>query len=69
MLDAQFRRWAAKRKNFTYGPALSEPAPDDNWTGATGFVNVVLDKHFPGALKAKGVPETQVRHDPIKVAP
>ncbi len=89
MLDAQFRRWAAKHKNFTYVPALSEPAPDDNWTGATGFINVVLDKHFTGTLdadvlmagsprmmqetekvaKAKGVPEAQVRHDPIKVAP
>ncbi|MBM3755343.1 MAG: hypothetical protein FJW38_15325 [Acidobacteria bacterium] len=89
MLDEQFRRWAAKHKNFTYVPALSDPAPDDKWTGATGFVNVVLDKHFTGTLdadiliagsprmmqetvkvvKAKGVPDTQVRHDPIKVAP
>lgn len=89
MLDEQFRIWAAKHKNFTYVPALSEPAPDDNWTGSTGFVNVVLNKHFTGALdadvliagsprmmqetvkvvKAKGVPDTQVRHDPIKVAP
>ncbi len=89
MLDAQFRRWAAKHSNFTYVPALSDPAPDDNWTGPTGFVNVVLDKHFTGTLdadvliagsprmmqetvkvvKAKGVPEGQIRHDPIKVAP
>lgn len=89
MLDAQFRRWAAQHTNFTYVPALSEPATDDNWTGATGFINTVVDKHFTGPLdadvliagsprmmqetvkvvKAKGVPESQVRHDPIKVAP
>jgi Na+-transporting NADH:ubiquinone oxidoreductase subunit F len=89
MLDAQFRRWAAKHSNFTYVPALSDPAPDDQWTGPTGFVNAVLDKHFTGTVdadvfiagsprmmqetvkvvKAKGVPEAQIRHDPITVAP
>lgn len=89
MLDSQFRRWAAKRSNFTYVPSLSEPGPDDKWTGATGFINVVLDQHFTGALdadvliagsprmmqetvkviKAKGVPDAQIRHDPITVAP
>lgn len=89
MLDAQFRQWAAKHSNFTYVPALSDPAPDDNWTGPKGFINAVLDKHFTGTLdadvliagsprmmqetvkvaKSKGVPEAQIRHDPIKVAP
>ena len=89
MLDAQFRRWAAKHSNFTYVPALSDLVPDDKWTGPTGFINVVLDKHFTGTLdadvliagsprmmqetvkvvKAKGVPEAQIRHDPITVAP
>jgi Na+-transporting NADH:ubiquinone oxidoreductase subunit F len=89
MLDGQFRRWAAKHSNFTYVPALSDPAPDDKWTESTGFINVVLDKHFTGTIdadvliagsprmmqetvkvvKAKGVPEAQIRHDPITVAP
>jgi len=89
ILDAQFRRWAAKHSNFTYVPALSEPSPEDQWTGPTGFINAVLDKHFTGTLdadvliagsprmmqetvkvtEAKGVPKSQIRHDPIQVAP
>jgi Na+-transporting NADH:ubiquinone oxidoreductase subunit F len=89
ILDAQFRRWAGRHSNFTYVPALSDPAPDEQWTGPTGFVNAVLDEHFTGAVdadvliagsprmmqetvkvvKAKRVPETQIRHDPITVAP
>lgn len=89
LLDEQFHRWAAKHPNFTYVPALSDPAAEDNWTGAKGFANAVLDKHLPGPLdadvliagsprmmqetvktvKAKGVPDSQIRHDPITVRP
>lgn len=89
LLDEQLRGWAASHANFTYVPALSDPAAEDGWSGATGFINAVLDKHFAGALdadvliagsprmmqetvktvKAKGVPDSQIRHDPITVAP
>lgn len=89
LLDSQFRRWAADHSNFVYVPALSEPGPGDEWAGATGFINAVVEKHFPATLdadvlmagsprmmaetekvvKAKGVPDGQIRHDPITVAP
>ena len=33
--------------NFTYKIALSEPIPEDNWTGYTGFIHqVVLDEYL-----------------------
>ncbi len=40
----------AKFPNFDYTIALSEPQPEDNWTGPTGFIHQVclemyLDKH------------------------
>ena len=31
--------------NFRYIPALSEPRPEDNWTGETGFITQVAAKH------------------------
>ncbi|NDP43749.1 MAG: CDP-6-deoxy-delta-3,4-glucoseen reductase [Aromatoleum sp.] len=37
-------RWQQASRNFTYIPVLSEPAPDDDWPGRTGFVHqAVLD--------------------------
>ena len=36
--------WAAKYPYITYVPVLSEPAPDDTWTGRRGLVHqAVLD--------------------------
>jgi len=33
--------------NFTFNVALSEPKPDDNWTGYTGFIHqVILDNYL-----------------------
>lgn len=52
ILDAEFRAWTTRHRNFVYVPALSDPAPEDNWTGPVGFINVVLDRHFPGRLDA-----------------
>lgn len=38
---------AAKHSNFTWHVALSEPQPEDNWTGYTGFIhNVVHDQYL-----------------------
>ena len=31
--------------NFRYVPALSEPRPEDNWTGDTGFITQVAAKY------------------------
>ncbi|TYR36120.1 NADH:ubiquinone reductase (Na(+)-transporting) subunit F [Mesorhizobium microcysteis] len=35
----EFEEIAARHKNFTFVPALSDPAPADRWTGATGFIH------------------------------
>jgi CDP-4-dehydro-6-deoxyglucose reductase len=40
-------RWAAEHENFTFVPVLSEPAPEDAWTGRTGFVHRVVMADFP----------------------
>lgn len=33
---------AARHANFSWTPALSEPAPGDRWSGATGFIHQIL---------------------------
>ena len=36
--------WQQASRNFTYIPVLSDPLPEDNWPGRTGFVHqAVLD--------------------------
>jgi Na+-transporting NADH:ubiquinone oxidoreductase subunit F len=40
--------------NFTYNIALSEPLPEDNWTGYTGFIHQVLYDNY---LKEHNAPE------------
>lgn len=32
-------KWAAEHANFHFTPVLSEPKPEDMWTGRTGFVH------------------------------
>lgn len=48
-----FTELAEKHANFTYLPALSEPAADDNWEGATGFVHDVAKAHFGGMFAGR----------------
>lgn len=38
----EFETLAAAHPNFTFTPVLSDPAPGDRWTGATGFVHETL---------------------------
>ncbi|MFN0172772.1 MAG: FAD-binding oxidoreductase [Bryobacteraceae bacterium] len=45
-LHQQFEKWARTKKGFHYIPALSNPAPEDQWTGETGFINVTLGKRL-----------------------
>lgn len=49
-----FNRLAADNPNFTWHVALSEPQPDDHWTGHTGFIHNVL---FENYLKKHKAPE------------
>ena len=45
---------AAENENFTWHTALSEPLPEDNWTGYTGFIHQVLLENY---LKNHPAPE------------
>lgn len=45
---------AAEFPNFTWHLALSEPLPEDNWTGKTGFIHQVI---FDNYLKNHETPE------------
>jgi Na+-transporting NADH:ubiquinone oxidoreductase subunit F len=42
----EFDRLAAEYENFEWYLALSEPLPDDNWTGLTGFIHDVLLQNY-----------------------
>ena len=45
--DDHFKKIAEEFPNFTYNVALSEPQPEDNWTGYTGFIhNVILENYL-----------------------
>lgn len=45
---------AKEKKNFTWNVALSEPLPEDNWKGSTGFIHQVLLDEY---LKEHPAPE------------
>lgn len=49
-----FRNIEKEFPNFKYNIALSEPLPEDNWTGDTGFIHNVL---FENYLKNHSAPE------------
>ncbi len=38
-MDALPRGWAEQFADFRYTPVLSEPAPEDDWSGETGWVH------------------------------
>ncbi|KAF0194496.1 MAG: hypothetical protein FD166_3470 [Bacteroidetes bacterium] len=45
--DDEFRTIEKNFPNFKFNLALSEPMPEDNWKGATGFIHqVVLDNYL-----------------------
>jgi Na+-transporting NADH:ubiquinone oxidoreductase subunit F len=50
----EFDELAAQHENFTWHLALSEPLPEDNWTGPVGFIHEVLYEHY---LKDHPAPE------------
>ena len=41
-----FENLARQFPNFSFHLALSEPQPDDNWTGSTGFIHEVLEQEY-----------------------
>jgi CDP-4-dehydro-6-deoxyglucose reductase len=40
-------QWLQEHTNFSYTPVLSEPMPEDNWQGATGFVTDTVIRDYP----------------------
>jgi Na+-transporting NADH:ubiquinone oxidoreductase subunit F len=50
----EFEKLAAENPNFKWHLALSEPLPEDNWHGATGFIHKVLYDNY---LKNHPAPE------------
>ena len=42
----EFEKLAAENPNFEWHLALSEPLPEDNWRGATGFIHKVLHDSY-----------------------
>ncbi|MBZ4672138.1 NADH:ubiquinone reductase (Na(+)-transporting) subunit F [Deferribacterales bacterium Es71-Z0220] len=49
-----FDNLAKKYDNFTWNVALSQPLPEDNWTGYTGFIHTVVYENY---LKNHPAPE------------
>jgi Na+-transporting NADH:ubiquinone oxidoreductase subunit F len=41
-----FDKLAAEHENFTWHVALSDPMPEDNWTGLTGFIHEVVYDNY-----------------------
>jgi len=50
----EFDQLAKEDPNFTWTLALSDPLPEDNWTGPTGFIHNVLYENY---LKDHPAPE------------
>ena len=50
----EFDKLAAENDNFEWNLALSEPQPEDNWEGYTGFIHKVLYDEY---LRAHAAPE------------
>ena len=44
--DDDFDSIAAENENFQWHVALSDPQPEDNWDGYTGFIHNVLYEHY-----------------------
>jgi CDP-4-dehydro-6-deoxyglucose reductase len=46
-LDELPRRWAEQHPQFRYTPVLSEPRPEDDWKGRTGWVHQAVANDYP----------------------
>ena len=44
--EDDFRAIEKNFSNFSFNIALSEPRPEDNWTGYTGFIHQVIYDHY-----------------------
>ena len=44
--NEEFNKLACEHENFSWNLALSEPLPEDEWEGLTGFIHQVLFKEY-----------------------
>ena len=44
--DDEFKLLEKGNPNFTYHVALSDPLPEDNWSGMTGFIHQALLENY-----------------------
>ena len=49
--EEELRALEDKLPGFRYIPALSEPAPDDDWDGETGLITDVVKRHADGLAR------------------
>jgi Na+-transporting NADH:ubiquinone oxidoreductase subunit F len=52
LLD-EMKELEERMENFTFIPALSDPEPDDNWTGETGLITDVVKRMAENATEAE----------------
>jgi Na+-transporting NADH:ubiquinone oxidoreductase subunit F len=46
LYDAEFKKLDKEFDHFAYHVALSDPLPEDEWDGMTGFIHQSLEAHF-----------------------
>jgi Na+-transporting NADH:ubiquinone oxidoreductase subunit F len=49
-----FKDLADKNDNLSFIPALSNPAPDDNWDGEVGLITDVVARHIDDGSQMEG---------------
>jgi Na+-transporting NADH:ubiquinone oxidoreductase subunit F len=52
-LIEEMRELEKQMENFTFIPALSEPTPEDNWTGETGLITEVVRRLSKNAANSE----------------
>ncbi len=63
-----FERLAREHPNFSFHLALSEPLPEDSWTGPTGFIHDVLHEQYLGSHPAPEDCEYYLCGPPVMIA-
>ena len=46
-MDSVIRTWVSRHPQLSYVPVLSEPQPEDQWLGRTGWVHEAVAADFP----------------------